>query len=168
MQAMSLLKLTSSSSAGVEDDKEELAKKRSEVTELLFESMPSRIMEVLDAGKVLPLTSLRFPGLHCRNAGCWSGCRRNVVGVRPFTSTSSRASRIFRSGAAACFCPHLIETCCFVMLRVSQNVESYADGDGGGGSRCETAMLYLERLRKSLPKEVRHPACPRRSAVLVD
>jgi hypothetical protein len=53
MQAMSLLKLTSSSSAGVEDDKEELAKKRSEVTELLFDTMPSRVMEVLDAGKVL-------------------------------------------------------------------------------------------------------------------
>jgi hypothetical protein len=38
----------------VEDDKEELAKKRSEVTDLLFETMPSRVMEVLDAGKVLP------------------------------------------------------------------------------------------------------------------
>ena len=54
MQAMSLLKLTSTSSAGVEDDQEELAKKRSEATDLLFETMPSRVMEVLDAGKVLP------------------------------------------------------------------------------------------------------------------
>ena len=53
MQAMSLLKLTSTSSAGVEDDKEELAKKRSEVTELLFNAMPSRVIEALDSAKVL-------------------------------------------------------------------------------------------------------------------
>jgi hypothetical protein len=51
VQAMSLLKLTSTSSAGVEDDKEELSKKRSEVTELLFNTMPSRVVEGLDAAK---------------------------------------------------------------------------------------------------------------------
>ena len=58
---MSLLKLTSTSSAGVEDDKEELAKKRSEVTELLFNAMPPRVIEGLDAAKARDAESFQRP-----------------------------------------------------------------------------------------------------------